>query len=129
VLRGAQRSAALVTDSADVELDGLTLHGSGAALTVHRTDRLRVVRCDLRGHAAPWHSRFHHKYRAHAGYLLIAAGRDFEVAYCEFTDHHDAVLIYGVEDIRFHHNRVDNFNDDGIEVGPQKERGKALIYE
>src|SRR6266545_4765799 len=129
VVRGAQRAAVLIQDAVDIELNGMTLYGSGAALIVHRTENLRLIGCALHGHAAPWHSRFHHKYRANAGYLVFAQGRNFEFAYCEFTDHHDALQIHGVEGMRFHHNWVDNFNDDGIEVGPQKERGKTLIYQ
>jgi hypothetical protein len=137
VIRGAERSAVLIAEDAedteqdaeDIELDGVTLYGTGAALRVGRTRGLRLVNCALRGHAAPWHSRAHHKYRALAGYLVYAAGRDFEFAHCEFTDHHDCIQLYFVDGVRFHHNRVDNFNDDGIEVGPKKERGRTLVYQ
>lgn len=129
VVRGAARAAVTILDAEDVELSGLTLYGSGAALVVHRTQGLKLLGSALHGHAAPWHSRYHHKYRAHAGYLVLAQGNDFEFAFCEFTDHHDAIQIYGVDGMRFHHNYVDNFNDDGIEVGPQKERGIILIYQ
>ncbi len=137
VVRGAERSAVLIAedtedteqDAEDVVLDGLTLYGSGSALRVRRTRGLRLVGCALRGHAAPWHSRAHHKYRASAGYLVLAAGKDFEFSACEFTDHHDGLQLYFVEGLRFHHNLVDNFNDDGIEMGPKKERGRAYLYE
>ena len=77
----------------------------------------------------PWHSRAHHKYRATAGYLAFVVGKDLEFAHCEFTDHHDAVQLHHADELRFHHNLVDNFNDDGIEVGPKKERGRAFIYQ
>jgi hypothetical protein len=137
VVRGAERAAVLIAedtedteqDAEDIELDGMTLYGSGMALRVSRTRGLRLIHCALRGHAAPWHSRFHHKDRAGAGYLVMAAGRDFEFAHCEFTDHHDFMQFYFVEGMRFHHNLVDNFNDDGLEPGPKKERGKTYIYE
>lgn len=38
---------------------------------------------------------------------------DWEIAHCDFSDGHDGVYLSGKE-IRFHHNRVDNIQDDGI---------------
>lgn len=40
---------------------------------------------------------------------------DWDVSHCEFTDGHDGVYVSG-RDIRFHHNLVDNIQDDGIYV-------------
>lgn len=40
---------------------------------------------------------------------------DWEISNCEFTDGHDGVYLSG-RDIRFHHNLVDNIQDDGIYV-------------
>ncbi|MBW3540338.1 MAG: hypothetical protein KY476_08715 [Planctomycetes bacterium] len=107
----------------------MTFHGSDAALRVSRTNRLKLINCALRGHKAPWLSRFHLKNRAGAGYLVYAAGRDFEFANCELTDHHDCMQFYFVDGMRFHHNLVDNFDDDGLEPGPKKERGTSLLYQ
>jgi len=59
----------------------------------------------------------------------VAAGSDFEFAHDEFTDHHDCIYLYRAETTRFHHNLVDNFNDDGIEPGPKKGHGKTYIYQ
>lgn len=137
VIRGGERSAVLITEDSEdteqdaeaIELDGVTLYGTGSALQTRRTRGLRLVGCALRGHAAPWHSRAHHKYRAHAGYLVMAGGKDFEFAASEFTDHHDALQTYFVDGLRFHHNILDNFNDDGIEPGPKKERGRSYVYQ
>jgi hypothetical protein len=137
VVRGGQRAAVYIgedaedptRDAEDIELDGLTLYGSGSALRVQRTNRLRLINCALHGHAAPWHSRAHHKYRAHAGYLVMAAGNDFEFAHCEFTDHHDGLYLYYLNGLRLHHSVLDNFNDDGIEPGPKKKSGKIYVYQ
>jgi hypothetical protein len=129
VLRGAQRSALLVEQCEQIELDGLTLYGSGSALRISQTRGLQLVGSALRGHAAPWHSRFHHKNRAGSGYLLAADGSDFEIAHCELTDHHDAVLLKDADHVRFHHNLVDNFNDDGLEPGPKKPSQHIQIYQ
>lgn len=137
VVRGAQRTAIdisedaedIVQDAVDVVLDGLTVYGSGAAIQMRRVDDLKVLNCALRGHSAPWHSRAHHKYRARAGYLVYARGGDIEIAHCELTDNHDCIAMYYAEEMRFHHNLVDNFDDDGLESGPKRERGKIFIYQ
>lgn len=137
VIRGGSRAAMImgedrediIQDSEHIELDGLTVYGTGSALRVNRTTGLKVIGCNFRGHSAPWHSRAHHKYRAYAGYLVVVGGKDLEFAHCELTDHHDCIQMYYADNIRFHHNLVDNFNDDGIEVGPKKERGKMFIYQ
>jgi hypothetical protein len=131
VVRGARRAALHVRGAEDVELDGLTLYGSLMAARIGNSRGVRLIHSALRGHAAPWHSRFHHKYRSAAGYLVVTEGvnSDFEIAHCELTDHHDGLLIHAVEGMRLHHNLVDNFNDDGIEPGPKKERGKTYIYQ
>ncbi|NUN92181.1 MAG: hypothetical protein HUU04_00195 [Verrucomicrobiae bacterium] len=39
----------------------------------------------------------------------------WDIAYCEFTDGHDGVYLSG-RDIRFHHNLVDNMQDDAVYV-------------
>jgi hypothetical protein len=38
---------------------------------------------------------------------------DWEIAHCDFTDGHDGVYLSG-RAIRFHHNRVERMQDDGI---------------
>ncbi|MGH7127003.1 MAG: right-handed parallel beta-helix repeat-containing protein, partial [Planctomycetaceae bacterium] len=129
VIRGAQRAAVLVENSSDVRLEGVTLYGTASALRTAKTERLTLVDSRLRGHAAPWHSRAHHKYRAGAGYLVLANGQDFEFARCEFTDHHDGILLKDAENVLFHHNLVDHFNDDGVELGPKRTTGRMLIHQ
>ena len=128
-MRGGRRAAALIEDSADIVLDGVTLFGAQMALRTARVNGLRITDSALRGHAAPWHSRAHHKYRAQAGYLVIADGDNFEFENCELTDNHDFLLLFGVENIRIHGCLVDNFNDDGFEPGPKRAHGKILIFQ
>jgi len=127
VIRGAKRAPILIEDAEHIELDGVTLYAGQIALRTARVNDLRVVDSALRGHAAPWHSRAHHKYRASAGYLVMADGNHFEFARSEFTDHHDFIALVRVENARFHDNFVDNFNDDGFEPGPKRERGRIVI--
>lgn len=40
---------------------------------------------------------------------------DWEIAYSEFTDGHDGIYLSG-ENIRFHHNLVENFQDDAVYI-------------
>lgn len=137
VFRGASRSAVLVTrheediaqDADGIEFDGCTLYGSGSALRVNHAHDVRVTNCAVRGHTAPWLSRYTNKNRAHAGYLVVVEGRDIELAQSEFTDHHDFLQCEHVDGLRFHHNWVDNIDDDGFEPGPKQARGKWLIYQ
>src|SRR5262249_2469286 len=44
---------------------------------------------------------------------------DIELSWCEFTDDHDFAFLRFVKNLQFHHNFVDNFNDDGLEIGPK----------
>jgi hypothetical protein len=129
IVRGAARSAVLVAESKDIHLDGVTLYGSGSALRAQQAEQLKLTHSALRGHAAPWHSRSHHKDRAPSGYLLVAGGKDIEIGHCELTDHHDCILLKDAYGVRFHHSLLDNFNDDGIEPGPKKTHGTMLIYQ
>ncbi len=117
VVRGAARKTVEVDGCEDVLLDHVTVFGGQPALSVSGTLRFRLLHSALRGLCAPWAFRTI-KYRGSAPYLFVARGgarqnEDFEVAFSEFTDSHD-FLLPSVKGFRFHHNLVDNHNDDGI---------------
>lgn len=119
VLRGSATRTLEITGASHIELDGVTIYGGSPAVFVAATDHLRMVRSAVRGTAAPWSSRASMKYRGNSPYVLIASSKgpqsqDWEIAYSEFTDGHDGLVLDGVKRLRFHHNRIDNFNDDGI---------------
>jgi hypothetical protein len=64
------------------------------------------------------------KYRGTASYQIVLqnnqpVNEDIEFANCEFTDDHDFAFLRYAKNLRFHHNFVDNFNDDGLECGPK----------
>ena len=74
------------------------------------------------------------KYRGTPSYQIIAQrnkpqNHNWTIANCEFTDDHDGVWVRYVKNLRFHHNYVDNFNDDGIEVGARKRDHEIYIYQ
>jgi hypothetical protein len=64
------------------------------------------------------------KYRGTATYQIVfqnqqPVNENIEIANCEFTDDHDFAFFRPVMNLQFHHNFVDNFNDDGLECGPK----------
>ena len=135
VLRGASGSPLInLYGSHDVTLDGVTVFGGSPGLLVKATSKLRIVRSVFRGLAAPWSSRASMKYRGTPSYRIISQrnkpeSNDCEIAYCEFTDDHDGIWIRYIRNLRFHHNLVDNFNDDGIEVGARKRDHQIYVYQ
>ncbi len=119
VVRGSAKHTVEIDAASDIELDGMTIYGGSPALFIRSADHLRVVRSTLRGLAAPWSSRASMKYRGNSPYLLWVDHQqpqthDVELANDEFTDGHDGLVLDTVKTLRFHHNRLDNFNDDGL---------------
>jgi hypothetical protein len=125
VLCGATGSPMVhVYGSQDVELDHVTVYGGFPGLLVNASQNIRVLHSAFRGLAAPWSSRAHMKYRGTASYQVVLQdnqpfNENIEFAWCEFTDDHDFAFLRYAKNLRFHHNYVDNFNDDGLECGPK----------
>ena len=125
VLRGATGSPMIhLYGSQHLELDHLTVFGGFPALLVNASQNIRVTHSAFRGNASPWTGRAHMKYRGTASYQLILQNHQplnehVEFAFCEFTDDHDFAFLRFVKNLQFHHNFVDNFNDDGLECGPK----------
>jgi hypothetical protein len=122
VARGCVAATISVIDGRNLEFDGVTAYGGGAAIKVIDTAGLRVINTACRGIAAPWTFRGSLKYRAFEARIFSASGwaptgadnRDFELAYSEFTDCVDGIFLGSVKNVKFHHNLVDNISDDGI---------------
>jgi len=135
VLRGASGSPLInLYGSEDITLDGLTLYGGAPGLLAKASSKIKILNTAFRGNAAPWSSRASMKYRGTPSYQIITQrnkplNQDWEIAHCEFTDDHDGVWIRYVNNLRFHHNLVDHFNDDGIEVGARKRDHELYIYQ
>ena len=132
VVRGAARKTVEVDACEDVELDHVTVYGGQPALSVSGTVRFRLLHSALRGLCAPWAFRTI-KYRGPAPYLFVARGgarqnEDFEVASCEFTDSHD-FLLPSVKGFHFHHNLVDNHNDDGIYLSAEPPSADLRVFQ
>ena len=118
----------------DVALDGVTLFGGSPGLLVKATSNLKIVHCAFRGLAAPWSSRSSMKYRGTPSYRIISQrnkpqSHDCEIAWSEFTDDHDGLWLRYLHNLGFHHNLVDNFNDDGLEFGAKKHDHLIHVYQ
>ena len=123
VLRGATGSPMIdLYGSRHVHLDHVTVYGGFPGLLVNASQNVRVTHSAFRGLAAPWSGRAHMKYRGTASYQIVFQNgqpynEHIELANCEFTDDHDFAFLRYAKNLRFHHNYVDNFNDDGLECG------------
>ena len=134
VLRGASGSPLVNVYGSDrITFDGVTFFGGAPGMLVKATGYLMMVNCAFRGLSAPWSSRASMKYRGTPSYQLIAQrnqplNHDWEIFNCEFTDDHDGIWVRYVKNLRFHHNFVENFNDDGFEVGARKRDQELYVY-
>jgi hypothetical protein len=135
VLRGAGGSPLINVYGAEgITFDGVTVFGGAPGLLVNATTGLKVLHSAFRSLAAPWSSRASMKYRGTPSYVVIThrsqpPNRDFELAWNEFTDGHDFAWVRDVKDLRFHHNFIENFNDDGLEVGAKKRDHELYVYQ
>src|SRR5262249_18179825 len=103
-------------------------------LLVSAARDIRVTHCAFRGLAAPWSGRAHMKYYGTASYVIVfqnhqPTNENIELAWCEFTDGHDFAFLRHVKNLQFHHNFVDNFNDDGVECGPKLRSHSMFLYQ
>jgi len=134
VLRGATGSPMIhVYGSEGIHLDHLHVYGGFPALLVNASQKIRVTHSAFRGLAAPWSGRAHMKYRGTPSYQIVLqnsqpVNEDIEFANCEFTDDHDFAFLRYAKNLRFHHNFVDNFNDDGMEFGPKLRWHTAYVH-
>jgi len=137
VIRGAGYDAVILDFARDVEFDNVTIWCGTYGIRTVRTGPLRFYRSGLYGNCPPWLFRSDTSKRAYPGRphrditrlnthspWVVEAGSEFsvfatpvndnwEVAYSEFTEAHDGPYFGGVS-IRFHHNVVENMQDDGI---------------
>ena len=130
VIRGSA-TAIQISDCAGVEFDGVTVYAVRHGMIITATRGLKVIHSAFRGFAAPWHPRASGTdVDCFCPLDLVTAesGGDIEFAYNEFTDHHDCIEIGDVELLEFHHNLVERFNDDGIDMDVGR-LGRHYIHE
>ncbi len=134
VIRGGNHATLNVEKCANIELDGLTVYGGSPAVLLAETYDLKMVNCYVRGISAAWSWRGGQKYRGNAAYVLTAREtgggcKNVEIAHCEITDCHDGPFLGTITGLRFHHNLVDNFNDDGVYLMAMSVGGDQHYYQ
>ena len=134
MLRGARKCALNVEHSVAIQIENVTGYGSDPVVNLRGNHDVLLSHCRFRGIAAPWSFRSSHKYRGTAAYLLVARGDDatnqnIEIAHCELTDSHDGPFVGTIRGLKFHHNLVDNFNDDGVYLTAMSLGGDVHIYQ
>lgn len=135
VFRGATGSPMInMYGSDNVELDHVTVFGGFPGLMIAASQNIRVKNSAFRGLAAPWTSRAHMKYRGTPTYQVILQNdqplnENIELSWSEFTDDHDFAFVRWVKNLQFHHNFVDNFNDDGLECGAKLRDHTIYVYQ
>jgi hypothetical protein len=144
-LRGGGYDTVVLDYGENIEFDCVTIWCGTYGMRTNRTGPLRFHRSALYGNIPPWLFRSDTSKRAYPGRphrditrlnthsnWVTEAGREFsvfatpvndnwEISYSEFTDSSDGPYFGGVG-IRFHHNLVDNMQDDGLYLSPMYPR-------
>ncbi len=140
-IRGGGYDTVILSHASDIEFDNVLVHCGTYGLRAANTQHLKFYRSALYGNAAPWCFRTENSLRArknggrrdvarltaHA-LLVIETGfehdiyayppnDDWEISYSAFTDSHDGIYIGGIG-IKFHHNIMEDMQDDGIYLSP-----------
>jgi hypothetical protein len=135
ILRGGGSSPMIsLYGCENIEIDHCAVFGGNPGLLVNACKNLRMTHSVMRGNAAPWTGRAHMKYRGTASYQIVLRddqpmNENIEFANCEFTDDHDFAFLRFAKNLRLHHCFVDNFNDDGFEIGPKRRDHTLFIYQ
>ena len=141
VIRGGGYTAVLIDHVQDIAFNGITLWCGTYGMQIWGTTDLRVTNSGFYGSVAPWTfrgdgskrdypGRPHRnisRFNTHALIEMDSGGESsvfatpqndrWEFAYCHFADAHDGVYLGGVN-VKFHHNLLESFQDDGIYLSP-----------
>jgi hypothetical protein len=157
VIRGGGYQTVLMDQSSDIEFDNVTLWCGTYGMWITGTQRLKIHRCGFYGCVPPWTFRTDTSLRSYPergqrditrlgthALLVPDGGREFsvyafpinddwDISYCDFTDGHDGIYLGGVN-LRFHHNKVYDVQDDGIYLSPMyprygKRRAELHLYQ
>lgn len=114
-----------------IEVDGLHFYAGlyEIAMTLTGAD-LRMSNSKIRGYDAPWSNRFADKNRSSHSTLVQFHSTDIEIDHTEFSDHHNGPGIASSnETCDFHHNLVDNMNDDGLFLQPRHPTRVVRVFQ
>jgi hypothetical protein len=141
VIRGAGYTAVQIDQASHIELSNVTIWCGTYGIRASGTSHLKLIGCGLYGSLAPWTFRGDASKRDYPGrphrnlsrlnthaLIEIESGGEssvyafpqndhWEIAYCELADAHDGVYL-GAINADFHHNVLNNLQDDGIYLSP-----------
>lgn len=141
VIAGAGYTAVEMEQADHVEFDNVTIWCGTYGIRARGAQHFRFLHSGLYGNVAPWTFRSDGSKRDYPGrphrnisrlnthaLLEIESGLEssvyhtpyndhWELAYSEFTDAHDGVYL-GAINVKFHHNLIENMQDDGIYLSP-----------
>ncbi len=144
-IRGAGYSAVELDQAVDIEFDNVTIWAGAYGIRATGTRILRLLHCGIYGNTAPWtfrgdgskrdypgrphrnlsrlntHASIEINSGAESSVYAFPQNDDWEIGYCEFTDAHDGPYL-GAINARFHHNLIENMQDDGIYLSPMYKR-------
>jgi len=139
VIRGGGYDAVDIRHGEHVVFDNVTIYAAAYGLRARNTGPMKLHNSAIYGSVPPWSTRGQTSLRerpweskgrnltrlnTHA-LIIPAAGDEYsvyyfpynhlwEISYCEFADAHDGVYTGDIDGLKFHHNYVHNFQDDGI---------------
>lgn len=139
VIRGGGHDAVHIRHGRNVEFDNVVVYAGAYGLRARNTGPLKLHDSAICGSVPPWSTRGETSLREYPwrieaknltrlnthALLIPAAGDEYSVYYypynqqweiskCEFTDAHDGVYLGDIDGLKFHHNYVHNFQDDGV---------------
>lgn len=145
IVRGGGYTAVNMTQAKHVEFDNVTIWATTYGMRMNSTEHLRMIGSRIHGSVPPWTFRSDASKRDYPGkpyrnitrlnthcLIEIEGGNEssvyaypqndfWEFAYCEFTDAHDGIY-FGSVNVKYHHNRMDGMQDDGIYLSPMYHR-------
>lgn len=139
VIRGGGRDAVDMRHGEHIEFDNVTIYAGAYGLRARNTGPMKLQNSAIYGSVPPWSTRGETSLRerpwvskgrnltrlnTHA-LIIPAAGDEYsvyyfpynhlwEISYCEFADGHDGIYTGDIDGLKFHHNYLHNFQDDGI---------------
>lgn len=141
IVRGAGYAAIELDQASDIEFDNVTVWCGTYGIRASGTRQLRIVGSGLHGNVAPWTFRGDGSKRDYPGrphrnisrlnthaLMEIESGNEssvyafpqndrWELAWNDFADAHDGIYLGGIN-VEFHHNRIENMQDDGVYLSP-----------
>lgn len=145
VIRGGGYTSVAIDQASDIDFDNVTVWCGAYGIRAAGLRHFRFHRSGLYGNVAPWTFRGDGSKRDYPGrphrnisrlnthaLLEIDNGGEssvyatpqndhWEFSRSEFSDAHDALYL-GAINVRFHHNLVENLQDDGLYLSPMYHR-------